>query len=73
MAKRGDKTHLSAVASVKRKWGNDARYLLGDQIYEALVAREILIGCCAQDEQVSGEAIVKVMNGARDAQIDEMM
>ena len=51
-----------AVAS---KWGKEARHLLGDVLYEALLNEALLLLLNAQDEHAKPETVVRVLRDGR--------
>lgn len=61
-----------AVRLVIERWGVNVQELVGAEIFEALVAREILIIACAQDRSITPHRIVTVINEARQVQIETM-
>ena len=58
--------------AVANKWGKEARHLLGDELYEALLNEALLLLLTAQDEATDPATVVRVLTDGRRQIIDHI-
>lgn len=58
---------------VEGTWGEEARHLVGDNFYQALLYERLVHLCAMQDdEMVSAQRVREILAAGRDQIIDEM-
>lgn len=57
---------------VERKWGKEARHLLGETLYGSLLNSELLLLLAAQDESISADTLMASARTGRSQIIDEV-
>lgn len=70
MPKRNDWPLDHCKTTVASKWGKEARHLLGEELYEALLNEALLLLLSAQDEHADPATVVRVLADGRRQIID---
>lgn len=65
-AQRNRRLYQHALKAVRLRHGVTVRQLLGEELFKALVAQQILYLLAGQDESVSDERVRKLLDGAVD-------
>lgn len=60
------------IDRVERKWGRNARTLLGETIYETCLDAELARLCDLQDESTDPASIVSILRDGRSQIIDHL-